>query len=168
MWKEIGAMGGYTEREQQILEAAARVDPAFAKKLGQVEVGAASDYTIEGFDALPATNVKAGDPLFIDVYGDVYDVQAGYPDRWAILILAAVIDVSGNPTSLKTNEYENSAVHGYPAPLYNHIKIGFPGPLHWHAVLGTMPNTPINWKVKVFASHSDTTPWDWSLWSLGG
>jgi len=166
-WKMIGDRGGYTDKERQVLEAAARADPAFAKKIG-MHLAAASDYTVEGFDALPATNVVPGTDLFIDVYGDVYDINAGLNDRWAILILAAVVDVGGNPTSLKTSEYENSAVHGYPLPLYNHIKIGFPGPLHWHAVLGVMPNATVNWKVKLFAAHSDTLAWDWSLWTKGG
>lgn len=133
-------------------------------------VKAVSDYTVEGFAVNPpSTPPRAGDAIFLDVFGDVYDRLAGpVGDRWAILLLAAVVDSYGNPTSLKTSEYANSLVHAYPDFLTNsnHIKIGWPGVLHWHAVLGAMPNNVISWAVELFASHSDTLAWDWNLWDI--
>ena len=162
-WQRIGTSAGLSASDQNIIRAAAQADPAFAKKIGKM-LSAFYDYTVEGFDVLPAANVQAGTDLFLDVYGDVYDINAGWPDAWAILILAAVVDGSGRLTSLKTSEYMTSSVHGYPAPYQNHIKIGFPGPFHWHAVLGPMPNYAVNWKVELFACHADNVGYDWSLW----
>ncbi|MHB8084324.1 MAG: hypothetical protein ACYDHZ_00665 [Dehalococcoidia bacterium] len=131
---------------------------------GWSRIGASADFSVQGFAIEPAVNPNPGTDLFVDVYGDVYDTLAGMPDSWSILLLAAVVGTNGMPLSLKTAEYETSSIHGYPTPYYNHIKIGYPGPLHWHAVLGTMPNNLVSIAVELFANHSDSAAWSWSLW----
>jgi hypothetical protein len=163
-WQPIGA-ARYSRESQAIIEAAAKADPAFAKKLG-IKVGAVSDYVVEGFAVEPATNVKAGDDLFLDVYGDVYDVNAGLPDKWQIAVAGTVVDNYGNPTNLAAAKILTSGSMGYPEFYSNHIKIRdfFAGPYHSHLVLGKMPNNLISWAVELFACHDDVTPWAWSLW----
>ncbi len=162
-------LAGRSADEIRILKEAAALDPAFAAKLGldKLATGAVDDYQVTEFifGDVPL-NPKPGDDVFVDIIGSVFDQYAGLPDAWQIVVAVAAVDGFGNPDpSLRTFNVFKSATNGLPEPYSNHIKIADAfNAAHSHMVLGKMGSSTLYIKAQLFANHSDSPEWDWSLW----
>ncbi len=151
--------------DRLILKAAAELDPSFAEKYG---LGAAADYRYESF---AITNypqgVPPGDAIFVDVSAKVFDLNAGWPDAWQVVVAGAVVDDDGKPTGLRIYTAHPSSSRGSPLPYQNVIVVNDPWNItspHTHLVLGQMGTSSISVVVQLFANHSDSPEWDWSQW----
>lgn len=170
-WSLIGA-GSLAPDEIDLIAEAAALDPSFAQRVGYLlegaATGAAADYQL--IDPLTIagspSSVKAGNPITLYLKATVKDTNGGINDHWQIVVAAAEVNAQG---ALVTGGLRNSGTIGSGIQLYSntlYLRDNSPGSSQYTMQLGAMPNPAktINYAVELFANHSDTPVWDWSLW----
>lgn len=145
-----------------------------AGKVAGKVVKLASDYgyswVINDYPGKPGGSPapRPGDGVFEYISGLVQDLNAGYPDRWAIAVAVAALDAYGNPSSLSNIKVFTSTLSGHKYAYDNVIAIddahvwGAEGQAYFY--LGVMPSYAITVEARLYACHDDTTAWTWSLW----
>jgi len=131
----------------------------------------ASDYSYD-FTVTPPEMVTPGSPIQVKIYGDVVDKNAGDIDNWAVTVATALVDAKGNPDlnnrifkTFGSDIYGINPSTGIWIPyskkiaLRDNVNAG-----NYNPSFGVMPNNPVTIWSELFACHTTSIPWDWSLW----
>lgn len=135
----------------------------------------ASDYSYS-LTVSPPLSLVVGSNIAVTVAGRVTDLHAGDIDNWQIAVAIAQVDSHGNP------DPTNRIAKSFGSDLYGiapstEIYVPYSKVIcicdtvldtTYNPHFGVMPNAPLTVWVELFASHSTSTPWDWSMWNTAG